>query len=434
MCRRWNYLQHILLVALCFLAGPAFAADTFHVGGSARFRFELRENRDFNSGVNDVLDFVGTRLRLDVKFTPADYLEAFVQPQFAGVWGQVESNVSAGGVVTGGAFTSGALRDRELDLHQGYVLWHAHDRIDFKIGRQELVYGEHVVIGNVGFSNVGRAFDAGLVRFFFGDHSVDLFYAKLAEVNGNGALLSGDVDFSGIYAQFSPGGLFKAVDGYLLWLRDDRAGDPEDFNFATIGSRMLVQSGIWDSRLEGNVQLGDRLGANMFAYMIDVEQGVKFAVRDGLRFAVGYNLASGDDPTTGTFTRYHQLFPTAHRWLGFLDFFGRQNIQSGTIRIRMNWNDQWATKLHAHSFWRVRQADLLYGLTAEVPTAGQATPPTSTSKHAGEEVDLVVVYKPHPLIDLELFGGFFIPGAYIDSAIGDDVAYFTYLQAMFRLP
>ena len=423
-----------LLLSLLYSPSSLALTDKFDISGSARFRGEVRDNSDFNSAVNDVTDFIGVRLRMDTKFTPTDYLEAFVQPQFTGVWGQVESNVSGAGTVTGGAFTSGALRDRELTLHQGYVIWHAGDNFDLKIGRQEIAFGEHVVIGDVGFSNVGRSFDAARGTYKFGDNSLDLFYSRLAEADFGGAAIVDDVDFTGVYSQFDTAetiDFLNEVDLYALWLIDDRAGTPINFSFVTLGVRLKNDFGLINGRAESNVQIGRSSGADMLAYMVDIEQGVDLDVQDGLRIAAGYNHASGDDPSSSKFTRYHALFSTAHKWLGYMDFFGRQNIQSALVKFTLKLDEQWKIAAHGHMFWRVRAADLLYTLAVERPIPGQTTPPTSASKRVGEEVNLMLFYNPHPNIALSLLGGLFFPEGYLETTVGGTMAMFSYLQAGF---
>ena len=394
----------------------------------------MRDNRDFNTAANDETDFIGSRLRLDIHLHPIKELEFFVQPQYSGAWGQVESSQNAVATQTINSFTSGALNDRELQLHQGYILWHALSNASFKIGRQELAYGDHVVLGNVGFSNVGRSFDAALVKLHYSNLQADVFYSQLAEDDFNGTNLSGDIDLAGVYSNYTTQwNAVPFIENYLIWLKDQRSGSPNNFNFVTLGTRAIYEHENYYGRIEANLQVGKRLNQDMLAYMFIVEQGAKIDFLHGFDFAVEYNHASGDDPSSGKFTRYHQLFPTAHKWLGYLDFFGRQNIQSAVAKLVLNLHEKWTATAHIHSFWRVRTSDVLYGLATEAPLAGQTTPPTSNARHVGEEVDLVLSYKPIKQIALEAFGGFLLPAGYLENAVGSDTAYFTYLQTTFNL-
>ena len=40
-----------------------------------------------------------------------------------------------------------------------------------------------------------------------------------------------------------------------------------------------------------------------------------------------YNYATGDNSTGATAKTFNQLFPSGHKYLGFMDFVARQNIQ-----------------------------------------------------------------------------------------------------------
>jgi len=148
---------------------------------------------------------------------------------------------------------------------------------------------------------------------------------------------------------------------------------------------------------------------------------------------VEYNRASGDDPSTGKFTRYHPLFPTAHRWLGYMDLIGRQNIQSGVLHTSLKFSPKWSATFDLHSFWRVDEGDLVYSIVTGTPLAGQAVPPTSGAKHVGEEIDAVIVYRYNDFVALEGAGGLFLPANYLENAVGTAMSWFSYFQATFSL-
>ncbi|HLG18442.1 MAG TPA: alginate export family protein [Bdellovibrionota bacterium] len=409
------------------------APPKWELGGEARFRYEGRENSDFSNTTDDGSRFIGSRIRMNVTLRPMATLEGFIQPQFSGFWGQTEAGIGGGGTITGGTSTSGALKDRDLSLHQAYVKWDMNPELLLKVGRQEMNYGDAVVIGNVDFSNVGRSFDAALVRFHRNAHWIDAFYSKLGESDVADSGIGGGSDFAGAYAGIGLPEPMKALDFYTLWLRDDRAGSPTTFNFATLGARTKFVVGLVDGRFEGAFQVGEHRGEDMRAYMLDLETGYTFAVREGLRVGLEYNRASGDDSSTSTFTRFHQLFPTAHRWLGYMDILGRQNVQSGVFRLSWKPTAAWTFTSDLHTFWRVDQNDVLYSIATELPLAGQASPPTETGLHAGEELDLLVALKVNDHVHLEALGGLFFPGAYMDHVIGLDLAYFAYTQVKFSL-
>ncbi|MCB0272484.1 MAG: alginate export family protein [Bdellovibrionales bacterium] len=404
----------------------------FTIGASARFRYEVRDDRDYNSAVNDQSEFMGNRIRLDVSVHATEYLTAFIQPQFSRVWGQTSSTTNQAGTVTTGALTSGVLSDPTFGMHQAYAYWKICNKAALKIGRQELAYGDHVVLGDVGWNNVGRSWDAGKFIIDLGSkHKLDFFYATQAEKDTSSGIIVGNADIAGAYASLRYDKFFQEVDLYSIWLRDHRAGSPSTFHFGTFGLRLKYKKNMIDGRLEAAVQLGKAAGSTMVAWMVDYEEGITFDVLQGLRFAFGYNHASGDDATNGRYTRYHAMFSTAHKWMGLMDHLGRQNIQSGIAKVKLAVNKQWNTGLAFHSFWRVQRSDLIYNLVNNSVVAGQGATPGTRDKHIGEELDLVVNFSPKEFIQFQALGGIFLPGNYITKNISNDWSYFAYLQSTF---
>lgn len=401
------------------------------LGGEARFRFETRDNKDLNSATPDHNSFTGTRVRLNVGFEPSENLQAFIQPQFSEVWGQGTANLSGNGTLTGGIVNSGGFSDPSVTMHQAYANWKMCSKFHLIVGRQEMSYGDEVVIGPVGFSNIGRSFDAVLLRSLYEKNTTDFFYSKIADEDVVGSAFTGEFDFAGVNTAFKNISSIDALDLYGFYLKDRRTGSPTTFNFGTFGLRIKDKVDSFDYRLEGNAQAGEHLGNNMLAYMFDAEAGYTVDWKNGARFGLELNRASGDKATSSTFTRYHQLFPTVHRWLGYMDHFGRQNIQSGVFHALLKFNKKWSASADIHSFWRVEKQDLIYSIVTEAPYAGQAAVPTTGKKHVGEELDLVLSYNPVEFVALQVMGGVFNPGGYFKTAVGNDVGYFSYVQTTF---
>lgn len=401
------------------------------IGGTARFRFETRNNRDLNSATSDRSSFVGSRIRLDLGFSPDEKLKVFIQPQFSHIWGQGMATLAGNGTITGSVVNSGGLSDPALGLHQAYANWQMLEHFSMILGRQEFNYGDEVVIGPVGFSNVGRSFDAIVFRSSHEKNTTDFFYSKLADDDVSGSGFLGESDFAGVYSGFKTVSSVDALDVYALYFRDRRGGFPTTFNFGTFGLRVKDKIGSFDYRLEGNAQAGEHLGNKMLAYMLDAEVGYTAQVKQGLRTGLEFNRASGDKASSPTFTRYHQLFPTVHRWLGYMDLFGRQNIQSGVLHASLKMNPTWSVAADVHSFWRVESQDVIYSIVTELPYAGQTSPPTTAKKHVGEEVDLIAIYRPVDFFELKMMGGVFLPGTYFKSSVGRDGGYFGYVQTTF---
>ncbi len=423
----------LFLVALCsvgFIFPATAQAEKFELldgklkfGGQARFRYEHFQNTDFTSA-SDRRDFVLTRIRPDITFIPHEQIVLFFQPQFTAGWGETTaslSTVNSAANATGAAATSGTvLNDPALGVHQGWLAYSPSDWFTFKLGRQELIYGDHLVIGNVGWSNVGRSFDALKLNFKHDSGWVDLFWSLLNDVEagfGRGVATGsfGDAHFGGVYSSLDLGRFFQALDLYALY-RLDQTASPRPHNYVTGGLRIKSKPNNWDYRFEGTGQFGKLAGANQRDWQFDVEGG--YTWEDWYNFRVGLEFFV-------TSLNYNQLFPTAHKWLGFIDLFGRRNIMGGVLHLSAKPGEKWLVKLDTHMMMRTKTSAGLFRLNGVTPI-GAAGP--SGSRFAGVEADLTLRYKPLDILAFQFGAGAFIPAGFIKSNVGSKVPLWGYLQ------
>ena len=79
------------------------------------------------------------------------------------------------------------------------------------------------------------------------------------------------------------------------------------------------------------------------------------------RVHAGFDYASGDDdPTDGTIGTFNQLFPLAHKHLGFIDLVGRQNISAVSGGVSFIPARRLAVAVSGHHFSRATSTDALY--------------------------------------------------------------------------
>ena len=417
--------------------------DKIKAQGQFRFRAEARDdvNRDnleVDAIQNKLAGFLLYRIRLLVDFQPTDEFSVVVQPQFSSSFGQVDGILNGSGSATGGNITSGGTIDKAITMHQAYLQWKWNESFSLRAGRQELVYGDSMLIGNLDFNNVARSFDAFRFRYEREKHKLDFFYSRIAEDDVNRPSVNGDIDFAGLYWATEGDGFLQNFDAYALWLKDDRIVRVDafetllNFHFVTLGSRLKMAKFGFDFRGEGGIQVGEKEQQTMLAYMYDAEFGYTVPFKHPFRLAVGYNYASGDDPDTETFTRWHQLFPSPHPYLGYLDFFGRQNIKSAVVRTAVNISDKWTAGVDAHVFWRANTKDFVYSINTEVVADGQFFILTSEDKNLAQEIDANLKYTATKNIDVWAQGGVLFPKGFIQEEIGDYRSYYAFVQTTFR--
>jgi len=406
-------------------AGFELADGKVKLGAQARVRYEFFNNTDFTSTTNDTRDFFLTRVRTDLTLLPHEQVLIFFQPQFTSGWGEVfGTSINSTNSATAGS-TSGGLNDPAVGVHQAYMTYSPTDSYSLTVGRQEINYGDQLIVGAVGWNNTGRAFDAVKMRFSGENYWVDALYSVLNDAEsgaGRGACAApcafGDHHFGGLYASIEAYDWLKAVDLYALY-RFDSTVRPRAHNYVTFGTRLKGKSNAFDYRFEATGQVGKSTitGANADQrdFQADLEIGHTWENASNFRFALEGLVASKN---------YIQMFPTAHKWLGYIDLFGRRNIMSGIVHMSMKPGDKWTLGLDAHTIFRLSNATTLFALNGTTAVGAGA----ATSKLAGEEVDFSVGYSPLEILNFKAGINGFFPMGFVKDNVGSDMAIFGYLQ------
>jgi hypothetical protein len=436
---------------------PAFKLPIREVNLSAevRHRYEYWKNFDFNDAVNDKDDVIGQRIRFGLEIVPTDALKGFIQFQDSRAWGN-SSIYPLNGIpvpVAGTGNNTLASQGASTDIHQAYfTALHKKSGLSLTAGRQEWNYGTQKVIGAVGWSNVGRAFDGVRVRLDRKSATTDLLYSRISEGGrtraGTPVVDRVDADFYGVYSTLK---LIKShpFDLYWLTLSDaeptaGEAGKTGETTFHTLGfqlSKTLPAGSVsLEYGAELNYQFGDRSGMDHDAYAVHGRFGIgsaKWPLQAKLLYQ--YDVASGDSNRgDGESETFQQLFPTVHLWHGYIDLLARQNIQSHWLALHTVPAKNWKLGVHFHTFAAKEGTDAFYranGAVIRIPAAG-----TSGGTDFGKELDIILDKKMNANWNLQAgFGQFFsgeylarVPPAGSTSTTGpnDDVTYFYLMSTV----
>lgn len=417
-----------------FLFNPTAFADVgvknkFRVEANARVRGEYLDNSAFTRAA-DQLSFILARFRLGFRFEPIETTSIFIQPQYSGTFGEAvvvntgsatvtdSSNDPQTVAVARSQQRSGSLFDNSMLVHQAYIEQDFFSRLSLKLGRQELSYGDELLVGAVSWSNVGRSFDALKASVDFDWGETDLFYAKIVDRNISSSG-DGDSDFAGVYHKLSPNELVRGVDLYYFYWRDS-SGSPDLLALHTVGVRVFGAAPRLEAstyRIESTYQTSKVAGSSQTGFQIDGEVGYDFRWTDSNKFSVEAAYASKN---------FNQLFPTGHKWLGHLDLFGRRNILALTAHSSNWFEEKYGAKLDIHYFMRSDASRPAYSLNG-VSAVGTGA---SHSRSLGTEVDLVLAYKINSNAVSEFGASFMIPGGYIEDELGEENPYRLYAQLM----
>jgi len=322
------------------------------------------------------------------------------------------------------------------------------------VGRQELFYGDHRLVGHLRWNNNARTFDALKVRWQNAVVGVDGFTGGLVyndHHNLNRSHLGRDT-FSGVYANWPTLATRAVVETYLL-ARNVTAGIADrDFSgvaapfrlpakqdLYTAGLRLRSKPGAhgpWDYGLELMHQFGNRATTAPAALPAAVrnatrlEQDAWAAVLQGgytwtaqswqPRLALLYSYASGDrNPTDASSQTFQNLFATTHLHYGYMDLSSLQNLHDIRLSYALKPAAHLSLALEGHLQYLDTSADFWYNVGGVFRNAGgYAT--RGQSNRLGQELDLVASWNPIPSTQVELGLGRYFRGAYIRESLADN--------------
>jgi hypothetical protein len=448
-------------------------------GGSARARYEVKEgfavqgvagSMDFRDlGGNQGNEYFLEKIRYHAGYTDK-WWGAYVEGESSLAQSDERFAYANTPAVAGTIKTKGDGPESDsIELHQAYVTIGNHKEfpLSLKIGRQEMIYGDERLIGGFAWNNIGRTFDAVKLRWQNEWFGADFFTSRPVIPEDGRFDVSNDYDwFSGIYA--TSGKIPKnTLDLYFLSRNSSQSAiaaeprpqfpQPSARDIYTVGGRLKSlpgQIGNWDYTVEGAYQFGDyrdrRLGVTsplltQNAFMAVVQGGYTFAKAWATpRLAAEYSYSSGDsnahDGTHGTFDT---LFPTTHKFEGYMNFICLENIQDLRGIFQLKPHPRVSLAIEGHGFWLADTHDNFYnaagaprgGVTATAgSTAGYGINPNYSS-FVGTELDVIAGYAVTRFAQLEAGYGHFFVGDYIKQSLSNPVlgskdANYVYLQAI----
>ena len=406
------------LLVLILLLAPTVAAQTsplFTLNGQIRHRSEY-DARDF-SGERDPFAFHLLRTRLGVTVQPAPDVRGFVQVQDARFFGG-EDRAQARGTLDGDA--------DQLDLHQAYLAVTDVFRtgLGVRLGRQELAYANERIVGAVGWSNVGRSFDAAVLQLRRETFQADLFAAQLAS-----PAVYGDAEnFYGLYTAWAPAPRHRAeVFGFFEHDAAEIEGGPDDgdarLSRFTPGVFVHGTPGRFDYGLEliGQFgQMGPTDGAErqrLSAHLFSASAGYLLAPEHAFRLGLTYTRLSGDDDLADdTFRAFNTLFATNHKFYGFMDYFpalaGPSGLQDAFVSLSVAATPQLGLALDVHHF----------------ASAVDRVVDGEEARTFGQEADLTASYRYNGALGFALGASAFWPGTLVEATRGDDTTFWAFVQ------
>ena len=286
-------------------------------------------------------------------------------------------------------------------------------KMTMRFGRQELLYGTQRLISPLDWANTRRTFDAARVLMSNDKYNFDLFVSHPVSTQAkhfNTPLA--DAVFGGGWFTYK-GIKNQTFDFYALQYQNYRT--PQHFNFTTLGNAWVGSEGnfLWD--LEGGVQFGNNSnGSNHRKIFSTTGVGYKEETAPWKPTLWAYfDYADGGTPV-GRGNGFNQLFPLGHKYLGFMDLYGRSNIESPNVLLTLQPTDKLKLLLWYYYFMLQRKSDSPYNVSGTAFNGANV----AGSRSLGNELDLTAAYTINPRMDL-LFGySHFWSGAYYRKTPG----------------
>ena len=417
--------------------------EQWDVGAAERFRFESKNyfaangrgplavdfNADSPAAHNNYTLF---RTRVWVGYAPTEWISGYVQAQSS-----LQENWA-------GTPPPGA--NGPIGLYQYYAIVGDPKQfpVTLKVGRQELSYGNERLVGASNWDNLGRAFDAAKLRYAREHFWVDAFAGSLVlPVNQGTDIVNWDEVFWGLYSQAN--GMIPKTTAEFYFLGDNANSNSQNHlgtvqkgnpprDIYTLGTHLKSLPGSlgnWDYDVEVAGQLGqyqypkgtplvvngEKLDQQ--AYAFHLEGGYTFKSVD-MKPRVGliYNQGSGDsDPYDDKHQTFVNLYPTNHKFYGFMDFFAWQNMQEIVLTTSSQPIGKLNAKLDFHVFRIQDTYDFSYNAAQTARTTGGYGIQPNNKAGFGQELDFVLTYPICKWAGVESGYGHFFTGAYVDASL-----------------
>ena len=414
-----NYLP-ILVVLFC-LPGLQQVFAQFTVSGQLRTRTELR-NGHGTLQVKDTARALFTSQRTRLNFGYSGYrFKLYASVQDVRVWGQDASSINR---VTTDANDGFMLHEAWAEISlvdTGKVI----KNFSLKIGRQELVYDDVRLLGNLDWLQQARRHDAALLKF---EHNG--WTAHLGAAYNQNAERKSNTIYNGTPTGYTAstngmGAMYKSMqflylgrkhffgNSSVLFFKDDFS----KFHYAAADvnkTTPIYDRGVWSRYTVGANLFGTakrklgfavsafyqggkyREGTSLSEYLISAS--TQYAVGRKLSVGPGVDITSGNngsDPTK-KFQRFDPLYGTPHKFWGYMDYFyvadgfGSNGLVDYYLKAKYKLKDNFTLFLDGHRF--------------VLPTAVLANDGSTMKKSLGTEIDFVFNYAMTKTVTIE--GGY----------------------------
>jgi hypothetical protein len=258
----------------------------------------------------DAAAFISQRSRLNFNFG-SEKLNAYISLQNVRVWGDVNtlSESDANGTA----------------IHEAWASMLLNSKVSLKRGRQEIVYDDSRIFGNVDWAQTARSHDAFIATFKPNDKS--RLEVGIALNEEDETLFQVDYNVNNYkafqYAWYHTS--LKNVNLSLLALNtgftfDNDGAQEVDYN-QTIGTHMIYGKNKLKADASAYFQTGKIANSDLTAF--NFAGNVHYNITSNFNAGLGAEFLSGTDmnSTDNKLKSFNPLFGTNHKFNGWMDYF-----------------------------------------------------------------------------------------------------------------
>ena len=401
------------------------SCSTLDVGGEMRARYHSETNhRGLGLTGNDD-DFWLSRVRLFANYRMTENIRVYGEYLYADSGGE--------------EFNPRPIEENRGEVQNLFVDARLTNDLTVRLGRQELLLGAQRLISPLDWANTRRTFDGARFLYQGDTWSVDGFFVH--PLNRDFDAIDDantDIDFFGIYAS-RKGTAFGDLDVYYLGLNNDVL----DFDYHTIGKRIYgtTDGGVM-YEYENGYQFGTNSnGSDHSAFFFTAGLGKKFNFCTGCgpwepTLWMYYDYASGEEDFANVARGddgFDHLFPLAHKYNGFMDLFGRRNLNDVNVLFTTPILGPKVSLLLWYHYFFLAEATTPYS----VVMSPFNTTAAAGSRDLGHEIDVLFNLKINPRNNVLLGYSYFNSGDYYSDTpagiphTGDAQFFYAQFQSRF---
>ena len=301
-------MKNLLIAVLVLFTAQSYAQLT--ISGELRPRAEYRNGyKTLTPDDVDAALFVSQRTRLNTKYITDDYT-FFLSFQDVRVWGDVKQLGE---------------NNNSLAVHQAWGQIKFNPNFALKIGRQEIIYDDSRMFGNVGWAQQGRSHDAAIFKFGNENYKLDLGVAYNQDTQalfGNLYTVAGNykaMQYAWFHKDFN---IVKA--SFLLLNNGLQNVVADEIRYSqTLGTHLKFKaSDALSINANAYLQTGkDVADRDLSAYLVGLDLGYKAS--SDWNFGLGFEMQSGNDydGDASENKAFTPFYGTNHKFNGFMDYF-----------------------------------------------------------------------------------------------------------------